>query len=1853
MSPEDEKMFEANRRANALRVQRALPQKAPKQSFFNKIRDQFDANTQADQYRRQQAGQARMFGDQLKAEKTNAGSHWFNAVKDSTIGHYQSLGEGLSTAFGEGNNLRNYEAKTQQENLNHVENLRKQLEAPNTSLADRAALRSRLRIASNASQASYNRLIQQNKDLQEKADPRRQAGNIAQIGADLAGLGVAGFAGKEFGVDVAKLGFKEAARRAAPAVGQNLVLNTAQGAAGEIQSGKPSIKGAIEKGIIGGAVGTVADLTVGGFSGLVSNKAYKNVVKELAGETDGAVVRETVQQIANDLPEDTVNKISQEITDATDEATVDSIIKQAAQEEAGIAATKAVPAVTTPTTPTVSDGLVAGFKAAKTPQQARDSVKVLFPELEDKTVNKLAQDLANATDDNSVAKILQDAQASRKAVTEGIDNAAPTGEIAPTPEQQLADQTQIQPTAPITSNQAPSVDIQDNQVIAQNVDETGKPVNAVQDAVTPLADGERYTTTNADIAFGSDSNGGVVSYKPDGAGTQVKQVSYNQLSEKTRTELITAEQNYAKARANSKGPVKPGTRGEVQIAREQLDIAKSNAIEELGLQDYANKVDSSGNVIQKTYNDRYTDWAEAKYKSLNPDEREILAKDAIANPEKYKAQFEAESRSTNQAITPEAQATADIVVPETVTNAETLSGQFQKQFVDKDANYINYLKQVEKDTGQTGLVDQFYLDSGRQRRANSIANAQIGNSENLSQAFSGLTGDAKAQFDEYVSLRNEIANAKRGLKTAEKLPVLQAREAQLASQYGERFASLNNFYKEWATRLHENGIITDEMYQSFVKNDDYTHIKRVMDDLAGYTGGSGNSYSLGSTKARLKRTGSERATQPADITALNYAQQMQSEIERNKTATDIIDVLVSQGHAKALVNADDVQFRKEMYKFLSDTKEGKTMVDRLAKKYGKQVRALQSEVDRLNKEGMNISLGIDRTKKGKTNAFRYKTDENLVNPTAIGTRTQRSIGAAREVSGTVINQQAIEGGVKASDVRQYMKDILRQDPQELKRIKNKLSTREPRLKSLIEEAERLKNESEAFGTARKQAYQAAMARADLNTTNKNLLKRKVKGITEVYQVPRDIKEIADNITPFQLGTLGKIIAAPQRTLRAGATGLSAPFTIANYVKDQASVAVLSKDLVATSLNPKNAAEGLFRAAQETLGGDVDNALWKKFIETGGDTTGYDVLRNVKNAKQASREIRLGKKGKYANMAGSPIRTLEDLNSITERATRFQSFKGVYDKVLKETGNEVEATRQATLASWQNSVDFSRMGNTAQAINLLIPYFNAGIQGTRLLGRRLADNPAATATKALGFLAMPVLGATLYNMDDPERRAVYENISPYERENNIIVVLPGAKQGPDGTYDNIIKVPIQKDLIALAQPFRMQAENFAGTSSQNEISQMSQQFFGAFSGPINTNSIRGALGSLTPQVVKPAIQQVANQDLFTGKQVVPDYVNNATDAQGNPVAEKDKAYKFTSGTANIIGGKLGVSPIRVEKFIKDTTSKVGLYGLNASDNVLAKLGVIKPDQIGGISVKDDIARRFVKAQGDYNYQKSAGGKYYDSVKAATKGLTGNEKAAFDSLHPSKTNFRGEDIFDENKRLTKYARAGLYLQFPKVFAADKAINDSQVKLGNPSNPLYDLPKDQLTRVLLKATLPPGAKDPELSNLYQQEWYQDYKNKQSKYYDSLKAKLESQGKTMPKSDNPYPTTPPELQKTMDYYSSLPKGTGARSSWIKANSGLFDQMKQQWGAVDAWENKERVALGLSPIDNTTNSSSSGGKFGYSKGGSKKEKSQKTYINTLLGDVPKISSNEISIKTAPKRAKLKVKTPGGKGRNYKKIKLS
>jgi hypothetical protein len=75
------------------------------------------------------------------------------------------------------------------------------------------------------------------------------------------------------------------------------------------------------------------------------------------------------------------------------------------------------------------------------------------------------------------------------------------------------------------------------------------------------------------------------------------------------------------------------------------------------------------------------------------------------------------------------------------------------------------------------------------------------------------------------------------------------------------------------------------------------------------------------------------------------------------------------------------------------------------------------------------------------------------------------------------------------------------------------------------------------------------------------------------------------------------------------------------------------------------------------------------------------------------------------------------------------------------------------------------------------------------------------------------------------------------------------------------------------------------------------------------------------------------------------------------------------------------------------------------------------------------------------------------------------------------------------------------------------------------------------------------------------------------------------------------------MNYYNKLPKGTGERSGWIKANPDLWAQMQDQYAKKDVWDDNMRAKRGLAKlhdgtgIEATNSSSTSSNSSSSSKG--------------------------------------------------------
>lgn len=463
------------------------------------------------------------------------------------------------------------------------------------------------------------------------------------------------------------------------------------------------------------------------------------------------------------------------------------------------------------------------------------------------------------------------------------------------------------------------------------------------------------------------------------------------------------------------------------------------------------------------------------------------------------------------------------------------------------------------------------------------------------------------------------------------------------------------------------------------------------------------------------------------------------------------------------------------------------------------------------------------------------------------------------------------------------------------------------------------------------------------------------GVKKTFETTKAVAEAAKSLNVQQLNILGKMFALPTRLARIGITGINLPFIGANIARDQVSAFINSNHGLRTSIaNPVNFGKALFAALKH-------NDLYDEAVRAGAMGTSFDLSRD--QVGKTVKEIRAGRstssKALYTvTHPGQILKAVEDLVGRAEELGRLQQYGGSKDALLAQGMSPEEATIGAARQAREATVNFARRGEWGTVLNSAFLYLNASIQGTRTLMRNLKTKPLATASKIAIAGMFPVASVTAWNLKDPERKAAYEDIADYEKENNIIIVPPNPTKDENGKW-NVIKIPLSQEINSLLGAVRKPIESAYGLDPV-KFGDFADALLGTVS-PIEPNK-RSVLSTLTPQALKPAIEGTVNQNLFTGFPQIPRKLEG--------LSPENQVRPNTSGTARKIAGPLGISPIKVEEFVKGTLGGVGSQFTNAADTVASKLGLIPKDQIGGQSIPAGITARFNQARGGQVEEKEA-------------------------------------------------------------------------------------------------------------------------------------------------------------------------------------------------------------------------------------------------------------------------------------------
>ena len=740
-------------------------------------------------------------------------------------------------------------------------------------------------------------------------------------------------------------------------------------------------------------------------------------------------------------------------------------------------------------------------------------------------------------------------------------------------------------------------------------------------------------------------------------------------------------------------------------------------------------------------------------------------------------------------------------------------------------------------------------------------------------------------------------------------------------------------------------------------------------------------------------------------------------------------------------------------------------------------------------------------------------------------------------------------GVGAGEASLSKQDIVQRIKGSSRSIDSPLNALVMKTQDMIQQGERNKTAELLASYAKdpKNPFQLRELKARESANGRPTISYLDNGKKRTFLAAPEVARAAKNMNREQMGIILRALAAPARLLRMGATTVNAGFTMANVVKDFVGATVNSKGGF-NSMNPKSIASALGAAFHHN--GD----LYIEMQREGVLGNIYELTRNASDLNL--NEIRSHKNifTRSIHNAKSPLKTLENTIGRSEdfgRALQYVANK----KYAKRKGmSESEAIKFAADQARWNSTNFLRSGTYGKAINAIVPYSNANIQGQRITLRRMKENPARYTSKiALGIVA-PTIAAMAWNYADEDRKKVMDNLPDYVKENNVVIVAPGATYNKEqNRWDGVFMVPVPPQF----SPLHRQLHNMVRSAMTGQQFDVGKTVGDAVEQvtTVNPMEIRRTGAQYTPQAVKPAIETWANKNLYTGQEVVPEGMKN--------LAGKDQWDNNTSLTARKFGELTGLSPKQVDNVFRTSTAGGGQNLLHGTDWAIAKATGASDDEIKGRSILDSITGRFYAPKGT-----SQGSYYYQSLEKAAKDnkLAGSDLEFFQGLTSRKYNENGQA--EGKTEADAIAHSRLLASKPAlVKALSEAARWRSEQTGEELDPLYKLPVDKQQYFYhLQGSPKNGAEQRKLKQ--DAPWLEDFQKERSAYFKRQDFKSGKSNRV------PYPEVSDELQATLKTYHDMPSSP-QKWAFLDAHPELSDHFKQ----IEDYNNKVREAQGYAPL--------------------------------------------------------------------------
>ena len=843
---------------------------------------------------------------------------------------------------------------------------------------------------------------------------------------------------------------------------------------------------------------------------------------------------------------------------------------------------------------------------------------------------------------------------------------------------------------------------------------------------------------------------------------------------------------------------------------------------------------------------------------------------------------------------------------------------------------------------------------------------------------------------------------------------------------------------------------------------------------------------------------------------------------KNKKELQTFDQALTAKHALEL-EANGIETGRNLAK-------DKALVKATSKRFAKEFKQVREYSDKVLQQTVDYGLISQDTANYLRKKYPdYVPFDRIFSDKELATQMKHGVGVGEASLSTQDIIQRIEGSSRSID--------------------SPLNALITKTQDMIQQGERNKTAELLASYAKdpKNPFQLRELKPDESADGRPTISYLDNGKKRTFLAAPEVARAAKNMNREQMGIILRALATPARLLRMGATTVNAGFTMANVVKDFVGATINSKGGI-NSMNPKSIVSALGAAFHHN--GD----LYAEMQREGVLGNIYELTRNASDLNL--NEIRSHKNilTRSIHNAKSPLKTLENTIGRSEdfgRALQYVANK----KYAKRKGmSESEAIKFAADQARWNSTNFLRSGTYGKAINAIVPYSNANIQGQRITLRRMKENPARYTGKiALGIVA-PTVAAMAWNYADEERKKVMENIPEYVKENNVVVVSPNAKYNKEqNKWEGVYLIPVPPQF----SPLHRQLHNMVRSAMAGQQFDTGKAVGDAVEQvtTVNPMEIRRTGAQYVPQAVKPFVETWANKNLYTGQEVVPEGMKN--------LDGKDQWDNSTSLTARKVGELTGLSPKQIDNAFRTSTAGGGQNLLHGMDFAIAKATGASDDEIKGRSMLDSVVGRFYAPK-----RTSQSSYFYQSLEKAAKDnkLSGSDLELYQALTSRKYNGDGSvegktegDVLMNNRILANKPNI--------VKALSEAAKWRSEQTGEELDPLYKLPVDKQQYFYhLQGSPKNGAEQRKLKQ--DAPWLEDFQKERSAYFKRQDFKSGKSNRV------PYPEVSDELQATLKTYHDMPNSP-QKWAFLDAHPELSDHYKQ----IEDYNNKVREAQGYAPL--------------------------------------------------------------------------